>query len=461
MTPHCPRSRGRLLVAALLALTGCGSGGSAEHAATGTQAAPPATPPAPPTDPAAGGGAAPTPPPERRPRAPTPVDPSRARDFRAALREGRGHMRAGRHAEAIAAFERALGLDPADPVVRSELGWALFNAGRHDEAAAVLDRAIRGFEHEPELDAAERNVLGAALYNRGRVAEAKGDAQGAASFYARSLAVRPNETVRARLAALGVATRGPVPAGLQPTGLSPSPTQPLRAPTLDALRAALGEAHCRQFADLREDGDPCTPTTAVQQTTRGAVGPITEVAVVVSESSGAYGLALGGWVALRDASGWHGFGPFTSSTASGVGGTGADVNGVDVRLRGEGAVLVEVELDATFTDADLGLNAIESNVDRRLVLCGVQGGAPRCYGSVPISARYERAWITDPAEVGDPEERRQLFAESERGLPIRRGWSVRAVVEGDRLRLTHVDGNVPPGLVGTYGLDALPRLQDR
>ena len=64
---------------------------------------------------------------------------------------------------------------------------------RIDEALAVLSRAT---------DADAVRTHGACLYNRGRVAEAENNPTAARTFYQRSLAVRPNPTVEARLRTL-------------------------------------------------------------------------------------------------------------------------------------------------------------------------------------------------------------------------------------------------------------------
>jgi hypothetical protein len=134
---------------------------------------------------------------------------SRAPAYRAALLEGRDRAGQGDWAGAVAAFERARAAVPGDAVAASELGWALFHRGELASAEqATLASIARA--SAPRLKAAS-------LYNLGRIREAQGDAPSAADAYRTSLALRPSETVRTRLAALG----GAVAAAQGP--LSPAP----------------------------------------------------------------------------------------------------------------------------------------------------------------------------------------------------------------------------------------------
>lgn len=136
-----------------------------------------------------------------------------------ALEEGRRKSRAKDYAGALAAFERALAITPEDARVLSEVGWAALQAGDLDRADAANRRAL-AHAHEPKLRAA-------ILYNAGRVAEARSDAEAARRAYAESLSLRDNAEVKRRLAALG--------------GAPAEPSQPCiaGAPDVSALCACL------------------------------------------------------------------------------------------------------------------------------------------------------------------------------------------------------------------------------
>jgi len=93
---------------------------------------------------------------------------------------GAALLRAGRPAEAIPCYERALRLDPARADVCSDLGNALADAGRVPEAIQHYEQALR---LNPDL-ADVHNNFGAVLYTAGRMAEA-------IPHYRRALQLKP------------------------------------------------------------------------------------------------------------------------------------------------------------------------------------------------------------------------------------------------------------------------------
>lgn len=121
------------------------------------------------------------------------------RETRAAYKK---HLSAGRKAakaakwpEAITALEAALAAIPGDDRALGELSWAAFSAGDFAKARTSGKASVLG-STDPKIKAAS-------LYNLGRVEEADGKAPAAAVLYKQSLALRDNETVKARLDALG------------------------------------------------------------------------------------------------------------------------------------------------------------------------------------------------------------------------------------------------------------------
>ena len=118
-----------------------------------------------------------------------------AQSLAAHLAAGRLAVKAKDYAAGIAELEAAAKINPLHAKTLGELGWAYFNAGQLDEAEDRLERGLQYADND--------QTRGAILYNLGRVAEANGDKAHAIELYQRSLAVRPNTTVDARLIGLG------------------------------------------------------------------------------------------------------------------------------------------------------------------------------------------------------------------------------------------------------------------
>lgn len=104
-------------------------------------------------------------------------------------------VREGRHAEAIALYEEVVRAQPTWAQAWANLGWTRFLAGDRAGAAEANERALALALDDPA-------VAGAAEYNLGRVAEARGDLAEAKRRYRASLTVRPHAGVAARLSGL-------------------------------------------------------------------------------------------------------------------------------------------------------------------------------------------------------------------------------------------------------------------
>jgi tetratricopeptide (TPR) repeat protein len=94
---------------------------------------------------------------------------------------GAALLQVGRAAEVIPIYERALRLDPNLADVCSDLGNALADVGRVPEAIQYYERALRLEPNHPEA----HNNLGAVLYALGRMQEA-------IQHYQRALQIRPD-----------------------------------------------------------------------------------------------------------------------------------------------------------------------------------------------------------------------------------------------------------------------------
>lgn len=125
--------------------------------------------------------------------APVTVD-KKPKSYEAALKQGNKLLDAKKYEEALATFRVALEFKPDDARALSEISWAAFQAGEMDAARDAARAAIAGAD--------DKKLEAAALYNLGRVEEHEGNTDAARRAYSESLALRPNKTVRKRLAAL-------------------------------------------------------------------------------------------------------------------------------------------------------------------------------------------------------------------------------------------------------------------
>lgn len=106
----------------------------------------------------------------------------------AALAEGNRAQAAGRPDEAIAAYRRALELQPGSPTAQFNLGTALAALEQVEAAVEALSLAVEGFSD------AERKGL--AHYNLGNVLARAGRLDDALAAYRASLRLRQSEDAR-------------------------------------------------------------------------------------------------------------------------------------------------------------------------------------------------------------------------------------------------------------------------
>lgn len=276
-----------LVSVALALLTGLGGCASCEPeraASAASEATDPSEHPAP---------ALSTPPTPERPPLPTPPL-SEAATRRALLAEGRSLAQAGEHASAIERYERALAIAPGDTTLLGELGWALFHAGRLDEAFTATREAY------DRADSPRQE--GAMLYNLGRIAEALERTPAALELYRRSLAVRPHDTVRARIEALGGQAPAdgevPVEAWVTSSVIEGEPVASLEA-LCDRLAPGWRTAET-------SGGDRCAPTLS-HRVTAEVAGGILEAGILTLETAVEHARHLlvartpGGWLVLGEA----------------------------------------------------------------------------------------------------------------------------------------------------------------
>jgi tetratricopeptide (TPR) repeat protein len=138
-----------------------------------------------------------------------------AKKYRAALQKGRALTSKKDYPGAVAAFNDALAVRAGDPQALSERGYAYLLAKDYDKALADLEAASK--------HAVSTVLQGQIWFNRGLIADARGDHAAALKAYAESNRVRPTKAAAAKLGA-GVCeatiTRGPTAGTVYPGWLA-------------------------------------------------------------------------------------------------------------------------------------------------------------------------------------------------------------------------------------------------
>lgn len=162
-------------------------------------------------------------------------DAAKQKLFNAALAEGRKLADHGKNPEAIAAFQRALAIDPSGVRALSELGLAHYRLKQYAEAEAAMRKALKG--------ARDPGQRGRSYYNLGLILEGKGNTQGAIAAYSDSLKARYHQVVLERLRKLDAAAA---------SALDPVAPRRMRGPfpTLEAMCAALNDCKKRMEDSL-------------------------------------------------------------------------------------------------------------------------------------------------------------------------------------------------------------------
>lgn len=379
-------------VAVLALLVGCGRGGDdarSKAAAIDKVAAPAkAIDPGPPQKPA-------------QAVRPEPIPPEKRREYAARLRKGRAHAKAKRWGEAVSEFEAALAAVPMDERALSELGWAAFQAGDHEKAEKANADSVR-VSSRPELKAAS-------LYNLGRVAEARGDADRAAALYADSLVLRPNKTVVKRLVALGKPAPKSDPAA---QGGEVPCTAPVAGPDL--------VCGCLKKMESYEQDFPI-------ECTIGSVGQADDLRIAsVTLGLGSHSFFL----AQNGPKGWSVIGSLGDLYEGGVAGVFNEREEVVVEEKTiGGARILWYEWRDSGHDSDMGIDEEESHEDVNLALA-VLGGAkeePAVRMIIPLVRIYDRdrMGVADDTELVDVADMRTP------GLPIHHEARLKVEIKPD------------------------------
>lgn len=133
-------------------------------------------------------------------RPPPIVDPTRARSVRDEVRELRRLVRAGDVATAAPRFVALATREAGNARLHCEAGFVALRGEDFAAAETQIEAGLAIFRRSGAIADADRVPYAMCLYNRGRLAQADGDRHLAIVSYRQSLSLRPNETVRAKLA---------------------------------------------------------------------------------------------------------------------------------------------------------------------------------------------------------------------------------------------------------------------
>lgn len=406
--------RASLSSALVLALAAC----SRDESVLPKRSGPTAAPAPPRTASTAASTAAPPPRAPAKPTAPA-VTPDARKAYAVHLAAGRKLAADKRWGEATAELDKALAEVPHDPRALLDLGWAAFQAGDVKKAERASREAVR---RAP--DAATRAK---AHYNLGRVAEAEGKRDLAARCYGESLRLRPNETVQRQLDAL----TKPAPAASAPPATSAAPVAlPCTGATpMDELTACLGKA-----TRVDDDDDPAELRPPALVPIEAAPDGLTKrVSIVQAQASRTEEVLLLVASSLR---GWSTVAELTRTFNPGAFGISEEASFPRIEIREhKGAKVLWLEVQKRRADSDLGVDEIESDDTRDVVLCLLADERRRetsCPLRLPLATTYKRERMS-AAELDD--ETKRLATP---GLPIAREATFSVTIGDDGVVTTRL-----------------------
>lgn len=440
-------TRASLLLTALALLPACDTAPRPDPAATPTAAAtpPPAVPPPAVTPPAI----AAKPRLSARDQALKSFDKQAARDqarvFRDQLAAGRKAVKARDYAAGVTAFTAALKVDPNHPAALAELGWAAYLAGDLAAAQRHTERAIAS-------EAPDR-TRGAALYNLGRILEDRGDKDGAAAAYQRSLQLRPNDVVTQRLAGLTSAGadatthdcdlrlhKGTPPADLCAAFVAAEPPdETITSRECDAQDSEPGEVVV-DAAGTPAGGEPRSKLDHTLpdglrvahfrvQSWMDVGGSSDTVYLAVLHNDRWYTAPLG-----------HAFNP-----GFGYVGASIDVDSVTVQdLVPGGRPELVITTSADYHDGDYGDNVVEGSSRTVVAVLGLDGDAPRWLGTFITHSAHDIGPMLD----GEPSTAADSHSEA--------NTSHRFDPATGEVELLAIPGQPPASTPGRFKLGALP-----
>ncbi len=359
------------------------------------------------------------------------------KQFNQHLRDGRALQKQKAWAEATATLELAIALRPSSDRALSELSWAAFKAGKLDRAAEAAEDAS-AFAIDPRVKAA-------ALYNLGRVEEARKQPAAAIAAYRRSLRLRPNKIVKKQLLALG----GEVPKLVSiPSCASFQPMKEL----CDCVRGAYDLVIAEEPNWPGRFGGRCEPVGAKRHGFQTIIVTLDD-----NKRARAYGKyflarvkgdsrAVVANLGLSSES--HKYNKETELDGveeEAVGGKMID------RVGGERIYRVAITSTAATTEdyAAVSDGIVETTTDNKLLLCVDAEGFVKCPVQLLLAHSYS-AIALEEAEGYEPGQAAVEFAETFRARfgqasPIERGFELDVVIDQmGTVTVTHKSGDKGP-----------------
>jgi hypothetical protein len=336
-------------------------------------------------------------PPEETSRASKPgaLEPGQARELRkqysALLDEGRTLTKADKLDEAMIKYRAALAIDPSNPTVLGELGWAQFRANALDDAQATTMKALRFAQDD--------KAGGMLLYNLGRIAEARVETEAAIIYYRTSLEKRPgNATVQEHLDKLLGTTpvAAPPPAGLARIAEGVA--------DLSAACKLIIDQKCLDYGGTTdptadEGFGPCTCDPALRSTPPD------------DPSQGLLALTVGGgfqevyFPAVQTSSGWVVFSEIEWVYNPGMFGIFEEVqfgpSKTEPLLLGAAQPQLLFVWKKDRSDTDMGVNEFEAEQHEGMVVCAREGAKAWCTEPLFSADSYTRD-VEFPIEEEDP-----------------------------------------------------------
>lgn len=346
------------------------------------------------------------------PAKPTKISKATRAEYKKRLQAGRTLAKATKWPEALVELEAALAAIPGDDRALAELSYAYMASGDHDKARKAGRAAV--------LAATEPKIKAAALYNLGRVEESAAPTK-AAALYKESLALRPNKTVEKRLADL--ATK--VPSTPEPSACAtPMP----EAALCDCLRKGVVD-NFEPGADIACTLEP----TAVKgfQLARYAQSEMNEESISI---------------VAQGPTGWAVVGELAYVYNPGMFGISEDWTLDLVREEPLGdRSIVRFESTKTRQDSDMGLDEMEEEESKELVVCvrDPKGGLPTC----PLDVTHSHTYVRDRIGLAEPGDLDDVTELQTPGLPIKSETKIEVTLGADgvaklRVMRGRVEGDV-------------------
>lgn len=359
--------------------------------------------------------------------------------FLSHLKKGRKLVQSKNYKAGIEELDKARALDPNNAVILSEIGFAAMLSDDLALAKEANEASVR-FARQDKLKAAS-------LYNLGRVAEKQSDNQAAIDYYRRSLALRPNDTVQKRLAAL---TDDTTPAAPQRTtcALTKHDAYDLKSLCLEIIPdGAVVDTMCMNpdsnyFVDKKDQLTFKTPNTGFDRvelmwyhTEEDAWTEYFNLVIFDSDGKTTYST------------------PIAMVYNPGAFGIHEDLDRVTYELEdltGDGKAELIVRVGHGRYDSDMGIAEFETESTTNILIIGEVDGTPTLLTNIVEKYHYERDNLEFEGEELDP-------SLKSKDLPITSKFDVNLSFDKKGNLITKASQPGKNGLAaGSYALGSAP-----